>query len=181
MYIETERLVIREWKKSDYKDLYEYAKSDLVGPNAGWKSHKSEEESKGVMDRFIKEKEDYAIVLKTENKVIGGCGLHYKLPDESLMDLNQREIGYVLNPTYWGKGYAPEVVDALINYGFNNLFLDLIWCAHFNFNNKSKRVIEKCNFNYRFTRKEKLNLLDNTEVNVVYYNIYKEEYLNNKI
>ena len=40
----TERLLLREWKETDYKDLYEYA--GLVGPNAGWKPHKDEKESK---------------------------------------------------------------------------------------------------------------------------------------
>ena len=39
----------REWRESDSSDLYEYAKSDLVGPNAGWKPHKSEGESKDII------------------------------------------------------------------------------------------------------------------------------------
>lgn len=31
----TERLILRKWKPNDSKDLYEYASSELVGPNAG--------------------------------------------------------------------------------------------------------------------------------------------------
>ena len=32
MYIlNTERLILRQWRESDSHDLYEYAKSDLVG------------------------------------------------------------------------------------------------------------------------------------------------------
>ncbi len=42
----TERLILREWKISDSKDLYEYAKSDFVGPNAGWPPHKNEKGGK---------------------------------------------------------------------------------------------------------------------------------------
>lgn len=44
--LESERLILRKWIESDSKDMYEYAKSNLVGPNAGWKPHKDEDESK---------------------------------------------------------------------------------------------------------------------------------------
>ncbi|MBU3202134.1 GNAT family N-acetyltransferase [Clostridium estertheticum] len=172
----TNRLILREWKESDSADLYEYAKSELVGPSAGWPPHKNEEESKGIIRMFIENNETYAVVLKSENKVIGGIGLHNRKPDDSLSDLKQKEIGYVLNPKYWGNGFIPEAVNYLIRYGFNELNLDLIWCGHFDFNSKSKRVIEKCGFKYRFQKTEKLKLLDNKEVTTLYYNIFKSEY-----
>ncbi|WP_250675522.1 GNAT family N-acetyltransferase (plasmid) [Paraclostridium ghonii] len=176
--LNTERLILREWRESDSFDLYEYAKSDLVGPNAGWKPHKSEDESKEIIKMFINNNDTYAIVLKSENKVIGGIGLHNRKPDEKLKNLEQREIGYVLNPTYWGNGYAPEAANCLLNYAFNELNLDLIWCGHFDFNSNSKRVSEKCGFKYKFTKDEKLKLLDNKEVKTLYYNILKSEYIN---
>ena len=175
--LNSERLILRNWQESDSSDLYEYAKSELVGPNAGWKPHQNEEESKEIIKMFIKNNDSYAIVLKSENKVIGSIGLHHRKPDETLNDLKEREIGYVLNPNYWGKGFIPEAVNCLLNYGFNELNLDLIWCGHFDFNNNSKRVNEKCGFNYQFTKREKRKLLDNQEVNTLYYNLSKAEYL----
>lgn len=172
----TNRLILREWKENDSTDLYEYAKSELVGPNAGWSPHKNEEESKGIIRMFIENNETYAIVLKSENKVIGSIGLHNRKPDESLFHLKQKEIGYVLNPKYWGKGIIPEAVNFLIEYGFNELNLDLIWCGHFDFNYNSKRVNEKCGFKYMFQKTEMLERLDNKEVSTLYYNIFKSEY-----
>lgn len=177
----TNRLILRPWKLSDSKDLYEYAKSELVGPGAGWKPHKAEDESKEVIRMFIKNNDSYAIVLKKENKVIGGIGLHKRKPDSSLSDLEQREIGYVLNPNYWGNEYVPEAVKALIDYGFLEMKLDLVWCGHYDFNSNSRRVNEKCGFNYKFTRIEKLRALDNIEVNVLYYNILRNEYENDHL
>lgn len=173
--LETDRLILRQWKESDSKDLYEYAKSPLVGPNAGWALHKSEEESKEIIKIFIESGENYAIVLKEENKVIGGIGLHDRKPDESLMYLNQREVGYVLNPRYWGKGIVPEAVKCLIEYGFNELELDLIWCGHFDYNTNSRRVNEKCGFKYRFKVDETMEAL-NKEVTIWYYCIFKLDY-----
>lgn len=143
----TDRLILRPWKLSDSKDLYEYAKSELVGPRAGWKPHKSEDESKEIINMFIKNNDSYAIVLKEENKVIGGIGLHKRKPDLDLKDLEQREIGYVLNPSYWGNGYVPEAVKALIDYGFREMNLDLIWCGHFDFNSNSKELMKNVDLN----------------------------------
>lgn len=175
--LSTDRLIIRKWNESDSKDLYEYGKSELVGPSAGWPIHKNEAESKEILKMFIENDDSYAIVLKSENKVIGGIGLHNRKPDESIVNQKQREIGYVLNPKYWGQGIAPEAVKSLIEYTFNTLNVDIIWTGHFNFNTNSKRVIEKCNFNYRFSKKEKLKLLDNKQVTTLYYNILKSEYI----
>ncbi len=173
----TERLILREWKLKDSKDLYEYARSELVGPNAGWPPHKNEEESKEIIKGFIENQVIYAIVLKSEDKVIGGIGLHDRKPDKNIDNLKQREIGYVLNPKYWGREIVPEAVNELIRYSFEELNLDLIWCGHFDFNNNSKRVCEKCGFKYKFSKNEKLKLLNNKEVTTLYYCIYKSELL----
>lgn len=177
MHITTDRLEIRRWKFSDSKDLYEYAKSELVGPNAGWKPHKCEEESKDIIHIFIKNNDTYAIVLKSEAKVIGGIGLHHITSEDNLKNLKQKEIGYVLNPKYWGNGYAPEAVKAILDYGFNKMNLDLIWCNHFDFNNNSKKVIEKCGFEYKFKKDAIIKVLDNKEVTTFCYNIAKKDYL----
>jgi len=174
--VETERLILRSWSKSDYLDLHEYASDSRVGPNAGWPVHKNEEESKKIIEMFMKDDDSYAIVLKSENKVIGGIGMHKRTPDEKLKYLKQREIGYVLNPKYWGNEYVPEAVKSLIKCGFDKLNLDLIWCGHFDFNIKSKRVVEKCGFNYKFNCEKTLELLDNKVVNELFYNILKSEY-----
>ena len=172
----TNRLELRQWRESDSKDLYEFAKSELVGPNAGWPPHKNEEASLDIIKMFIKNNDVYSIVLKSENKVIGSIGVHDRKPDITLSNLKQKEIGYVLNPKYWGNGFIPEAVKCLIKYGFNELNLDLVWCGHFDFNHNSRRVIEKCGFKYRFQKTERLKLLDNKEVTTLYYNISKSEY-----
>ena len=172
----TSRLILREWKEEDSKDLYEYATSELVGPNAGWPPHKNEEESKEIIKMFIKNENTYAIVLKSENKVIGGIGIHDRKPDDTLVNLKQREIGYVLNPKYWGKEIVPEAVNELVRYSFEELELDLVWCGHFDFNNNSKRVNEKCGFKYKLKKDEKIKLLNNKQVTTLYYCIYKSEY-----
>lgn len=173
--IETKRLILRPWSLDDASDLFDYANSDLVGPSAGWKPHQSLEESQGIVQMFIDDNDVWAVELKENGKVIGSIGIHNRKPDESQQDKSQREIGYVLHPVYWGKGYIPEAVESVKDYCFNELNLDLIWCAHFDFNDKSKKVIGKTGFDYCFSKVQKLPLLDNKEVKTLYYCI-----INNK-
>lgn len=172
----TERLLLREWRESDCSDLFEYAQSDDVGPYAGWNPHKSEEESKSIIKMFLIKPYTYAIVLIEENKVIGSIGLHNRRPDENLAHLKQKEIGFALNPKYWGKGIIPEAVKCILDYGFRVLQLDEIWCGHFDFNEKSRRVNEKCGFIFRMKKQEKLKFYNNRQVESLYYSITRNDY-----
>lgn len=174
--IETKRLILREWTLEDVEDLYDYAQDPRVGPCAGWPPHKDIEVSRNIIKGFIKEQEVYAVELKDTHKVIGSIGLHNRKVDENLDGVIQREVGYVLHPDYWGKGYMTEAVEAVLDYGFNELKIDVIWCGHFDFNERSKRIVEKNGFKYNFTENRVLSLLDDQEVQCLCYNLTKEEY-----
>jgi len=171
--IETERLLLRAWRKSDLEDFYEYASVDGVGQRCGWLPHESMEQSKMILDLFIAEKKTFVLELKENQKVIGSIGLEVRdlelEIDEKLMG---REIGYVLNKDYWGRGLMPEAVKAVIDFCFKELDFDWLTCGHFIWNDQSRRVVEKCGFRYvkdvihhtRFGTEEptKLYLLENT-------------------
>ena len=147
--IETERLVLREWNLSDVDDLFEYASVPDVGERAGWPHHQNKEESLYRVKHFIEEKHTFAIVYKENNKVIGSVGIEFYGSEDKLTEFKNykgREIGYVLSKDYWGKGIMPEAVNLVIDYLFNVLDYDFLLCGHFDFNNQSKRVQEKCGF-----------------------------------
>lgn len=148
--LETDRLIIREWKEKDLEDFYEYAKVDGVGQMAGWNPHTSIQESKTILEMFIKEKKTFALELKDNHKVIGSLGL-----EELSLSLGEeyenfvgREIGYVLSKDYWGKGLMPEAVNCVIKFCFEKENYDYLMCSHSVVNNQSKRVIEKSGFRF---------------------------------
>lgn len=142
--IETQRLILRPWRKTDLDDFYEYARVDGVGQMAGWEPHTSPEGSKKILDSFIRHKKTFALELKQTGKVIGSLGLEEPADDAS--PLSGREIGYVLSKDYWGQGLMPEAVKAVIDYCFDTLDYDWLTCGHFVWNTQSRRVIEKCGF-----------------------------------
>lgn len=147
--LETERLILREWKLSDADDLFEYASVPGVGECAGWPHHKDFDESFGRVQKFINERHTFAIVYKENNKVIGSLGIEeYKLEEKltEFYDYKGREIGYVLSEDYWGHGLMTEAVKKVIDYCFQKLDYDFLLCGHFDWNDRSRRVIEKCGF-----------------------------------
>ena len=172
--LETSRLYLRLWTMEDAENLYEYAQNPIVGPRAGWPPHGSLEESRRIITKFIDEKNVYAIEHKACGKVIGSIGLHERYPEQSLKHLKQREVGYVLNPEYWGQGYMPEALEAVKNYSMDQLNLDILWCGHFEDNSNSKRVIEKNGFVYKFTKETNLPLMNDQKEQTLFYAIEKK-------
>ena len=174
--IKTERLILRPWKLNDLDDFYEYAKSENIGPNAGWKPHANKDESLTILKSFIESDEVRAIVNKENNKVIGSIGVH---EDNLRENPNSRMIGYVLSEDYWGKGIMPEAVKAIIKYLFEEENLEVISCCHYPFNLKSKRVIEKCGFIYEGTIRRAKKIYNGNIYDYVCYSITKDDYFKN--
>jgi RimJ/RimL family protein N-acetyltransferase len=152
MELETERLTLRPWRESDAEDLFRYASDPDVGPPAGWNAHASVEESRDVIKNYFSGPETYAVVLKETGRPIGSVGLmigkdsHLNLPD------TEAEIGYWIGVPFWGRRLIPEAVKELTRRGFEDLNLQRIWAGYFDGNVRSKRVLEKCGFRYRYTK-----------------------------
>lgn len=112
MIVETERLILRRYKKSDLKDLYEYlSDSDVVKYEPYKPMTMSEVENN--LDWRISTDEMIAVELKSNHKMIGNVYLGKR-------DFESLEMGYVFNKDYWGKGYAKESCMALIGLAFSN-------------------------------------------------------------
>lgn len=146
--LHTERLTLRPWRESDLEDFYEYARVDGVGQMAGWMPHRDKEESRAILSRFIEGRHIFALVY--QGKAIGSLGIeeYNEAQYPELSALSGREIGYVLSKDYWGRGLMPEAVRAAIDYLFGEAKLDFILVGHFERNDQSRRVIEKCGFTY---------------------------------
>ena len=148
--LRTERLILRPWREDDLADLNAYARVDGVGQMAGWSPHKSLDESREILDMFIREKKTFA--LEYAGKAVGSVGVEEyeeaRYPGLGLEEKRGREIGYVLSKDYWGRGLMTEAVKAAIRYLFDDVKLDFVTVGHFTRNDRSRRVIEKCGFQY---------------------------------
>ena len=145
--IETERLILRPWREEDAEDLYRYASDPAVGPAAGWAPHESVEDSLHVLRTILMKPDTWAVTLKGSDEPAGSVGI---FPSSCSLAAHQPEIGYWLARPLWGNGYIPEAVRTLIDLCFDR-GAEEVWCAHADFNVRSRRVIEKCGFTYRCT------------------------------
>ncbi|MDA8794010.1 GNAT family N-acetyltransferase [Bacteriovoracaceae bacterium] len=144
MEIKTNRLLLRDHVKTDWKDIHEYAsipefsQYDIWGPN-------SEDDSKNFVQSCIESsltknrfKYDLAVFHRREKRVIGGIGIRRSSESSLISDL-----GYAINPNFQGKGLATEAVLAMFDFAFNQLNLALIYATCDCRNIASYRVMEK--------------------------------------
>ena len=173
MKLTTERLLIRDFKFSDDQDLYEMCKDPLTAYNAGWTPHPDIHASRGVVLNYMSGNETYAVILKENKKLIGTISL-YKPTIRK--DIYCRELGFCLNKIYRNLGYMTEAVEAVLEYGFNELELDMIMVCHHEKNYACKAVISKFPFLYEGTLRMYRRLWDDTIIDGVMYSMKKEEY-----
>lgn len=173
--LSTERLLLRPFEQCDLEDLFEYARQPEVGPAAGWRPHEDMEETREVLQNFLNNSGELAIVDAAQAKVIGSIGL---TKDERRDNHRAKALGYALNRHYWGRGYMGEAVKALLSYSFYTLLLDVVSVYHFPFNEQSRRVIEKCGFVYEGKLRQAKRAYDGQVYDVACYSMTREEYIN---
>ena len=83
------------------------------------------------------------------------------------------ELGYVIHPDYWGKGYATEMLKAVIEMLLETGFSQIITGA-FDDNSASIRVMEKCGM--RKSPVEENIMYQGRDRHCVYYSIEKSPY-----
>jgi RimJ/RimL family protein N-acetyltransferase len=142
--IETSRLILKDWQLSDSLPALEYTSDPLVvrfmpwGPSDLKQTREFIRKSRRQSRQKPRLVFELAVVLKSENKVIGGCGLRIKN-----LALRESDLGYVLHRRFWGLGYTTEATRALIRFGFSRLKLHRIWSLCDVKNKASARVLEK--------------------------------------
>lgn len=174
MMLKTNRLILRPWKEEDAEQLYKYAKDPNVGPIAGWPVHTGVENSRQIIKDVLSEEETYAVVLKNEDLPIGSIGLMIGSKSNLPLGNDEGEIGYWIGVPYWGQGLIPEAVRELMRHGFEELGLKVIWCGYFDGNEKSRRVQEKCGFQYHHTEKN-VELLIMNDIRTEHVNCITKE------
>ncbi|MBL4645908.1 MAG: GNAT family N-acetyltransferase [Rhizobiales bacterium] len=80
----------------------------------------------------------------SEGEIIGAC--RFGKPHEGYEGF---EIGYWLGQPFWGQGHAADACHALIDHIFNTTNAQSIWVSCRVTNLRSRRVIEKCGFQFR--------------------------------
>lgn len=155
--LEKERLILRNYKETDFDDYWEFASQSNVGPMAGWMPYTDKNKARERLELEISKPYQFAIVLKEENRV-------------------SREIGYILSEYYWGKGYATEALKEIMRYSFNELNVPSIFICHAKANIGSGKVQDKCGFKVIGEYSNFRTWIDGTDTSCIMRKMTQEEY-----
>lgn len=114
----------------------------------------NQEKEKEMLEKLIEEGQHFALVEKSQNELLGGCGL---------FDLDKihktAELGiFIGNKDFWDKGYGSEAIRLLLDYGFNILNLHNISLSVYSFNKRAINCYQKLGFKLIGNRREALEI-----------------------
>ncbi len=146
MEILTDRLKLREFVPEDWRAVQTYRKDPryrrfypiLRASEAATRAFVQgiiEEQSRRPRTTY-----QFAIELGENGRLIGNVGIRL---GKRQPEARQADLGYELDPRYWGKGYANEAARAVVNFGFETLQVHRIWAECLAENQASARVLEK--------------------------------------
>lgn len=163
--LETERLVIRRFRKDDapalaeagnHRDLWANMSDRFPSPYTKEAAEDFISDKEGASEGFPAEYPARAAILVKASRSSGGAEkgggepvLIGSLGVRPGSDINYRmwEIGYFLTPSAWGKGYGTEAISALVRWLMGNWpELMRVQASTYEFNEKSGRVLIKSGF-----------------------------------
>lgn len=151
VYIETERLRLRDWQETDLLPFQQMnANRQVRRCFPSLLSYKRSEHDMKKMNEAIQSDNIglFAVELKETNGWLGFIGLNY-VPKESkytFKELPFYEIGWRLIPEVWGNGFATEGAAAVLKYA-QEQGLEEVYAFTSENNEASRKVMEKIGMN----------------------------------
>ena len=150
--IETERLILREFKLGDEYEMFSnWASDPEVVKYLTWPIHENIEVTRSITQSWVNQYQDpttirYGITLKDSGELIGGIDV-VKYID------GVPEVGYCMAKKCWNKGIMTEVFSAFKDYLFTLGFEKIMIRAEVP-NIGSNRVIQKNGFQFVGVKQE---------------------------
>jgi RimJ/RimL family protein N-acetyltransferase len=144
--VNTRRLLLRGWRSKDLSPYARLCADAEVMRYIGGGSTLTREESGAQISRFVRHWEErgfglWAVEYRASGAFVGFTGLAYH--EEWTESEHKTEVGWRLDPAYWGQGLATEGAVASVRYGFEELGLERIISIIQPENAASRRVAEK--------------------------------------
>lgn len=178
IYIETERLILRDWQELDTEPFRAMNKDPMVMeffPNV-----LTDKESDAFSVRIKDEFKEYgyglyAVETKNSQELIGFVGFHRAVFQSAFTPCI--EIGWRLKTDAWGKGYATECAKACLRYGLESLGLERVSSFTSQINTRSENVMKKIGLK-KIREFDHPNIDDSSKLKPhVLYSISKEDWM----
>ena len=164
--IETERLRLRELRKSDLEGMFKLDSNPNVHKYLGNKPIKTKTEAQKILDSVLQQYTErgigrFAVIEKASGDFIGWSGLRFNTEYNMNGFTKYYDVGYRLIERFWGKGYATESGKASVDYAFNTMKLPELYATTEISNQASHYALLKIGLQYKtdfFFEQEQMNL-----------------------
>ena len=144
--IETERLILRNWREEDVEPFNRHTNTPAV---MRWLGGVQTEAGIGKMIReaLMRWQEErgftfWAVERKADGELLGFCGIKIaNTPGEPVEGMH--EVGWRLREDAWGQGYAREAAIASLDYAFERLGAERVIAITFPGNAASWGLMER--------------------------------------
>ena len=142
--IHSARLLLRKPRVTDAPLMFNaYAQDRAVTRYLMWRPHRNIAQTRAVIDRFLMEwekQEGFCWFLFTNDtgKMSGSIAAR---PENDGFNL-----GFLLARAYWGNGYMPEAIAAVVEWAFTEPWVSRVSAACDVENHASARALEKAGF-----------------------------------
>lgn len=143
----TDRLVLRPFRADDLDPLFDAMTTPEVRASLHMPDGFSRDDAWGALLRFaglweLKGLGQWALEERTSGRFVGRAGLHWR-PDD---DWPGVEVGWMLDPSAWGVGYATEAAARAVRYGFEELGETALYSVILPENTRSQSVARRLGY-----------------------------------
>ena len=122
--IETERLILRDWREEDIEPFIRHTNTEAVMRWLGGTKSPEQLET-AIRTRMMRWQEErgftfWAVERKEDGELLGFCGIKIADDPGTLVE-GLHEVGWRLREDAWGQGYAKEAAAASLDYAFEKL------------------------------------------------------------
>ena len=139
--LETKRLRLRKPARQDAEGIFrKYAQDPEVTKYLTWRPNRSAQETRDFLVACLRAWDEgksfhWVIERKADHELLGMI--------TTRVDDEKWELGYVLAPSYWGRGYMTEVVKKIVDWVLKQQEIYRVWSVCDVDNRASARVMEK--------------------------------------
>ncbi len=147
--LETNRLILRRMTFDDLVFYFHHFNLQQIVDGCCFPGPDSLETAKDELERYcIKPFTDnrgirWGIARKGTTALIGTCGIY-----DWNKTVQRAEIGYDLDPAYWGQGLMTEALEAVLEYGFEQMQLNRIQAIIDSENSRSIKLVQRLGFTH---------------------------------
>lgn len=142
--IHTARILLRKPRVADASLMFSaYAQDAVVTRYLTWRPHRDVAETRTTIDRFLAEWKrgkqfNWLLFTNDGNELIGSIAA--RMEDDGF------SLGFLVARPYWGRGYIPEAIGAVVGWAWSEPWVSRISAACDVENTSSARALEKAGF-----------------------------------